>query len=179
MLFRSINSSLGFGKSPTLINEIETLEKNTSTSFGTNINLTLSQKLSLDLSGSLKFNSMRNNQGNKYDQKIKYYSSNSALRWQIATYTYFESNFNYSVYKNESLGFDRNIPLLNASIRQIVGKAKRIELRLSANDIFNKNLSISQSASELYIMSTTANNLARYFLLSLSYNLRGFVNKSE
>jgi len=174
-----INSNFGFGKSPTLINEIETFEKNRSTSLGANINITLSQKLFLDLSGSMNFNTMKLNQGNNYDQKIRYYSTNSALRWQIATYTYFESNFNYSVYKNESLGFDRNIPLLNASIRQIVGKAKRIELRLLANDIFNKNLSISQSASELYIMSTTANNLARYFLLSLSYNLRGFVNKSE
>jgi len=174
-----INSDLGFGKSPTLINEIETFEKNTNSSLGTSLNLTLSQKLILDLSGSMSFNNMKYNQGNNYDQTIRYYSSNSALRWQIATYIYFESNFNYSVYKNSSLGFDRNIPLLNASIRQIVGKAKRIEMRLSANDIFNKNLSISQSASELYIMSTTANNLARYFLLSLSYNLRGFVNKSE
>jgi len=174
-----INSSFGFGKSPTLINEIETLEKDRSTSLGTTFNLTLSQKVFLDLSGSMNFNNMKFNKGNNYDQKIRYYSSNSSLRWQIATYTNFETNFNYSVYKNSSLGFDRNIPLLNSSIRQIVGKAKRIELRLSANDIFNKNLSISQSASELYIMSTTANNLARYFLLSLSYNLRGFVNKSE
>ena len=178
-LSMKINSSLIFGKSPTLINDVETFEKNTSASLGATFNLTLSQKLLLGLSGNMNFNSIRGIQGNNYDQKIKYYTSNSSLRWQIAVKTYFESALNYSIYKNASLGFDRNIPLLNASIRQIVGKANKIELRLSANDIFNKNLSISQTASEHYIMSTVSNNLARYFLLSLSYNLKGFEVKSE
>ena len=177
-LSMEINSNLSFGKSPTMINEIETFENNTTTSLGATFNLTLSQKLLLGLSGNMNFNSIRNNQGNNYDQKIRYYTTNSSLRWQIVAKTYFESNFNYSIYKNASIGFDRNIPLLNASFRQILGKTNRIELRLSANDIFDKNLTISQSASELFIMSTVANNLARYYLLSISYNLKGYEIKN-
>ena len=178
-LSMSINSNLEFGTSPTLINGNETLEKNTSTSLETNFDLTLSQKLSIGLSGKMSANDMMYSQGNEFNQKVRSYSSNSSLSWQIATKSYFESNFNYSVYRNASLGFNRDIPLLNASFRQIVGKTNRIELRLSAFDIFNKNQSIFQSASELYIISTASNTLARYFMLSFSYNIKGYEIKSE
>ena len=170
----NINGGLGFGASPTLINGTETLEKNASTSLGVSFNLTLSQKLLFALSGNMNSNDMRYSQGNDYNQKVRSYSSSSSLSWQISNRSYFETNFNYAVYKNASLGFNRNIPLLNTSIRQILGKANRIEMRFSAFDIFDKNLAVTQSASQLSIISTSANTLARYFMFSLSYNLKGY-----
>lgn len=170
----SMNGSLGFGITPTLINDIENVAKNTSTSLETKFNLTLSQKLLFGLSGNINSNDMRYSLQNDRNQKIRSYSSNSTVKWGIATKTYFDCNFSYSVYKNASFGFNHNIPLLNASIRQIVGKANRIELRLSAFDIFDKNQNISQFVTENYISSSAANTLARYFLLSFSYNIKGF-----
>jgi hypothetical protein len=169
-----MNGSLDYGTSPTFINEIENVGKNTSTSFATTFNLTLSQKLLFGLSGDMTSNDMRYSIQNNQNQKIKRYSSNSTVKWEIATKTYFDCNFNYSVYKNTSLGFDRNVPLLNASIRQLFGKANKIEMRFSAYDIFNKNLNISQTVTESYLLSSVANTLARYFMISFSYNIRGY-----
>jgi len=173
-LTMGMNGSLDFGTSPTLINGIENVGKNTSTSFGTSFNLTLSQKLLFGLSGDMMSNDMRYSLQNNRNQKIRRYSSNSTAKWEIATKTYFDCSFNYSVYKNASLGFDRNVPLLNASIRQLFGKANKIEMRFSAYDIFNKNQSISQSVTQNYLYSSVSNTLARYFLISLSYNIKGY-----
>lgn len=173
-LIMNTTGRFGFGNSPTLINAIENVAKNTSYSLGTNFNLTLSKKLLFGLSGNINSNDIRNSLQNDLNQKIRSYSSNSSVKWQITTKTHFDCNFSYSVYKNASFGFNRNIPLLNASIRQIIGKANRIELRLSAFDILDKNLNISQQVTEFYVVNTTANTLARYFMLSFSYNIKGF-----
>ena len=52
-------------------------------------------------------------------------------------------------------------------------------MRLAAFDIFNKNISISQYARNNYIERSTTNTLARYFMLSLTYNMKGFENKIQ
>lgn len=173
-LTMSAYGSLGFGITPTLINAVENVAKNTRTSLQTNLNLTISKKILFSMGANMSNNDVRMSIQNNLNQHVRNWGSNSSIKWQFATKTYFESTFNYSVYKNASFGFNQNIPLLNGSIRQIIGKANRIELRLAAFDIFDKNLSISQSASESYVISTKANTLARYFLLSFSYNIKGF-----
>lgn len=173
-LTMNTTGSFGFGNSPTLINAIENVAKNTSYSLGINFNLTLSKKLLFGLSGKINSKDIRYSLQNGLNQKIRSYSSNSSVKWEIATKTHFDCNFSYSVYKNASFGFNRNIPLLNASVRQIIGKANRIELRLTAFDILDKNLHISQEVSEFYVVNTTANTLTRYFMLSFSYNIKGY-----
>jgi len=173
-LTMNTTGSFGFGNSPTLINAIENVAKNTSYSLGTDFNLTLSKKLLFGLSGNINSKDIRNSLQNDLNQKIRSYSSNSSVKWEIATKTHFDCNFSYSVYKNASFGFNRNIPLLNASVRQIIGKANRIELRLTAFDILDKNLNISQEVSEFYVVNTTSKTLSRYFMLSLSYNIKGY-----
>lgn len=178
-LTMSAYGSVGFGITPSYINNVENVTKNQRASLSTNFNFTPSPKLVLSLNGNINSNNVKYSFRNDLNQKIRNYSSSSSVKWQFATKTYFESNFNYTVYKNESFGFNQSIPMLNASIRQILGKANRVELRLAVFDIFNRNRSISQTASQNYIITTNANTLARYFMLSFSYNIKGFELKSN
>jgi len=178
-LTMSAYGSLGFGITPGYINNVENTTKNTRTSLETSFNLTPSPKLVLSLDGNISFNDVRYSIRNDLNQKVKSYGSNSTVKWQFKSKSYFESSFNYSVYQNKSFGFNQKIPLWNASVRQILGKANRVELRLAAFDIFNKNKTISQNASENYVIRTSANTLARYFMLSFSYNIKGFDLKSS
>ena len=67
----------------------------------------------------------------------------------------------------------------NASVRRIMGKKSKFEMRLAAFDIFNKNINISQYATKNYIQATKTNTLARYFMLSVSYNMKGFETKIQ
>ena len=52
-------------------------------------------------------------------------------------------------------------------------------MRLAAFDLFNKNVDINQYAGRNYIEQSNANTLARYFMLSLTYNMKGFENKLQ
>ena len=176
-LTMNINGSINFNNSPTFINDIENITKSKGYRIGTYFNLTPSPKLVLGINGNINFNDITYSFSKEQNQKIRNYSVSTSAKWQFASKTYLESNFAYSVYKNERYGFNQNIPMLNASIRQIFGKTNRIEMRFAAFDIFNRNQSISQSAATNYVIRTTASTLARYFMLSLSYNIKGFETK--
>jgi hypothetical protein len=181
-LTMSINGNLNFSKSPTYINDVENITRNNGYQIGTSFNLTPSPKLVLGVNGRINFNDISYSFSTEQNQKIRNYTANTSAKWQFAQKSYFETNFNYSVYRNAKLGFNQDIPMFNASLRQIFGKTNRIEMRLAAFDILNRNQSISQTGGANYILRSQANTLARYFLLSFSYNIKGFetkINKSR
>ena len=176
-LTMDISGNVNFSNSPTFINDIKNITKNNGYRIGSSLNLTPSPKLVLGIDGSINFNNISYSFNKEQNQKIINYSASTSAKWQFASKTYLESDFDYSVYKNEKFGFNQNIPMLNASIRQILGKTNRLEMRLAAFDIFDRNRSISQSGALNYVIRTTASTLSRYFMLSISYNIKGFETK--
>jgi Outer membrane protein beta-barrel family/CarboxypepD_reg-like domain len=86
---------------------------------------------------------------------------------------YLNANFNLKTYKNDRFGFDQRVPICNASVYKIMGKAKKSELRLSVYDALNRNLGISQFANQNFVSQERVQTLARYFMLSYTYNMRG------
>jgi len=178
-LTMNIYGNINFSNSPTFINDIKNITNNKAYYISTSFNLTPTPKLVLGINGLINFNNITYSFRKEQNQKIRNYKVSSSVKWQFASKTYLESNFDYSVYKNESYGFNQNIPMLNASVRQIFGKTNRIEMRLAAFDIFNRNQSISQYGAQNFVLRTEATTLARYFMLSFSYNIKGFEIKPK
>jgi len=174
-IFASVNSS----SSPTFINEIKNTTNNMGYQIGTNFNLSASPKLVLGVTGRINFNDITYSFRKEQNQNIRNYTASYSAKWQFLTKSFFETNFDYSVYKNEKLGFNQTIPMMNASVRQLIGKNNRVEMRVAAFDIFNRNQAISQTGAQNYILRSTANTLARYFMLTLSYNIKGFETKLQ
>src|SRR5690606_11049906 len=92
---------------------------------------------------------------------------------------YLDVRFNYNRYKNESFGFNQNVPILNSSVYKLLGKAKKWEVRLSANDILDRNQTISQFAGQNFVSTGRIETLSRYFLLGVTYNMRGIEVKKQ
>ena len=99
------------------------------------------------------------------------------MKWNFAKKYYLESNFNYAAYKNERFGFDQKVPIWNLSVRRLFLKENKLEMRLAAFDLLNRQVNITQSGTQNYVITNTAQTLARYFMLSLTYNLRGHETK--
>jgi len=174
-IFASVNSS----SSPTFINEIKNTTNNMGYQVGTSFNLSASPKLVLGVTGRINFNDITYSFRKEQNQNIRNYTASYSAKWQFLGKSFFETNFDYSVYKNEKLGFNQTIPMMNASVRQLIGKNNRVEMRVAAFDIFNRNQAISQTGAQNYILRSTANTLARYFMLTLSYNIKGFETKLQ
>ena len=53
-------------------------------------------------------------------------------------------------------------------------KDQKLEVKLIAFDILNQNNSISRDVTETYIEDRQTNVLTRYFMLTVTYNIRNF-----
>jgi len=178
-LTMNLNANVNSSSSPTFINEVKNTTQNMGYAIGTSMNLTAFPKLVFGISGRINFNDITYSFNKGQNQNIRNYTASYSAKWQFLGKSFFETNFDYSVYKNEKLGFNQTIPMMNASVRQLIGKNNRVEMRFAAFDIFNRNQSISQTGAQNYILRSTANTLARYFMLTLSYNIKGFETKLQ
>lgn len=174
-----VNGGFDYNDSPARINGLADNSKSNGLSMGGNINVTPGSKLVLTAGFWGNFRTIKYEINKEHNQDYYNYTARSAVKWQFATRMFFESNFNYSVYKNKDYGYDQSIPLWNASVRRIIGKKNKFEMRIAAFDILNQNININQYAASNYIQTSETNTLARYFMLSLTYNMKGFENKLQ
>jgi len=176
-LTMNVNGGVNTSVAPSFVNNVENETRNNGYSVRVGFNLTPNQKLIVGLNGNIRFNNIAYSIQEEQNQNIQNHGLDASVKWQFAGKFFLESNFNYSVYRNDRFGFNQDIPIFNASVRRLIGKNNRIELRLAAFDILNRRVSISQYGSQNFVYRNVANTLARYYMLSASYNMRGYEAK--
>jgi hypothetical protein len=83
----------------------------------------------------------------------------------------FETDFDYYITTGQSEGYNKNIPLLNASLSKLMFKNKAGQMKLEVHDIFNQNQSLTRNTGANYFEDVRTNVIQRYFMLSFTYNL--------
>lgn len=91
----------------------------------------------------------------------------------------FGADFDYTINRGQSSGFNQSIPLLNASIAKTVFKKKDGEFKLSVFDLLNQNQSISRTVEQNFVQDTRTQVLTRYVMLSFTWNIRKFAGKGQ
>jgi hypothetical protein len=172
-----VEGNVETGLTSSYVNGIKNNTDNRGFSGQAHLNLTPDPKLVLSAEYSQGVNFVEYSIQKDQNQKILNNGIGASIKWQFANKFFLESNFNYNSYRNDHLNFNQQIPIWNASIRRLFGKNNRIETRLAAFDLLNKRVSITQNGTQNYVLQNTASTLARYFMLSVSYNIRGYENK--
>ena len=177
-LTMNVSANGNINNSPIFINQIE--NNTNSKSYGGRIgfNLTIKQKLSFYANSSVNQTFTTYSIQNDRDQSYINYSASLSGKWQMFKKSFLEVSYGFSNYSNKKLDFNQDIHRLDVSVRQIIGKKNQWELRLAAMDILNQNQAIQQIAAVNYIEYKTSPTLARYFLLTVAYNIKGFEVKS-
>lgn len=168
-----LSANPSYTKSLSLINSIETETQTLSNNFGVNLDLTPIEWLSLYTGSSFRLSKTKYEQNPSQNQEIINWSAYTNMNIKFPKDFYLDVKFNYNRYENESFGFDQKVPILNAFVYKLLGKAKKWEVRLSAYDIFKQNQTISQYAGQNYVSTGRIETLSRYFLLGVTYNMRG------
>ncbi len=81
------------------------------------------------------------------------------------------NNFNYSINTGRADGFNISMPLWNASLAKSFLKNKRAELKLSVQDLLNRNTGLNRTANQNFIEDSRFNVLRRYFLATFTFRL--------
>ncbi|MEZ4919509.1 MAG: TonB-dependent receptor [Saprospiraceae bacterium] len=170
----SLNANVSRDISPAFVNGIENETTSNRIGMGARLNITPSQKLVLGINGYMSFTNTEYSIQSEQNQKIRNYNTSANAKWQFAPKFFFESNFNYAFFQNDRFGFDQRIPIWNASVRRLFGEKNKVEARLAVFDLLNQRVYINQNANQNYVSTLVAGTLARYFMLSVSYNVRGY-----
>jgi hypothetical protein len=175
----NIYSSTFAGKNLVYINDILNENQNNNYSFGTRYDITPLDWLSIFIEGSTTIS--RANYSINEDRNQKFYTNSIDVdaTIQFPKLVFLTSKMDYNAYVNKGLDLNQRIPLLNMSLYKILGKSKKSEVRLSAYDIFKKNLGVRQTAFQNTISQSQTQTLTRYFMLTYTYNMRGVSSKMK
>ena len=166
-----VGSSVSYNRNIAFLNGSENLISNLSIGPNFSWNFSVDDVIDLRLSSrfaiskatySLQPQTNTNYLQQTYGGDLTYY-----LPWSLVI----NNQFNYVLNSGRTSGFNTQVPLWNASIAKSFLKNKRAEIKLSAFDLLNKNVGITRSANQSYIVDQRYNVLNRYFLLGFTYSL--------
>ena len=179
---KKLNSRFNIGPMATyarginLLNEQESKTVQQTMGGMARFNYTLREILTVDLGASLSHQETKyefNTQNNQlYFNKT--YSAETNLNF-LKNYQ-FNSGFEYLIYNSETSNYNQTIPVLNIALSRFLLKKKTGELKLGVNNLLNRNLSVSQSATANYLQQQVTNNLGRFFMVSFTYSLNKQLN---
>lgn len=125
--------------------------------------------LNLSLSGRVSREHNRFNQGQDQlyvDQRYQTSATFSFLR-----HYGLQLDFAYSIYDSDPGDFNQEIPLLGLAVSRYLFGNNRGELRLSVDNLLDKDLGVSQRSGSNYLERSVTNSLGRYALLSFTYSI--------
>ncbi len=178
---KKLNSRFNIGPTASFTQTINVLnEQNNETQIQTlggmaRYNYTYKEILTVDLTANLS------NQKTKYDFNLadqeyfnKTYTAESNLT--VRKNYQFNTSYTYLIYDSKTTGFSQTIPLWNMSISRFMLKNNAGELKVGVNNLLDKSLSVTQTATANYLQQETTNNLGRYFMVSFTYALNKQLN---
>jgi hypothetical protein len=138
-------------------------------------NYTYKEILTIDLSTNLSHQQTLYD-FNSPDQVYfnKTYSAESNLTF-LKNYQ-LNASFDYLVYTSQTTDYEQTIPLLNVWLSRFILKNNAGEIKVGVNNLLDKSMSVTQTASDNYLQQETTNNLGRYYMVSFTYAMNKHLN---
>jgi Outer membrane protein beta-barrel family/CarboxypepD_reg-like domain len=176
-LTMNINGGINYSFAPSFLNRQRNDTRNMGYNGSLSFNLTPNPKIIVDLSMNLNLNNIKYSIQTQQNQTIVNNGVDLSVKWNFIPKFFLETNLDYNAFKNDRFDFDQKIPIWNASVRRILGKTNRFEVRLAVFDILNQRQAIRQNGTQNFISRSISQTLARYGMLSVTYNIRGHEDK--
>lgn len=94
--------------------------------------------------------------------------------WDVTPKWVINSTFNGSLYSGAAFNEEQFVPVWNAYIMRYLLPSNKLQVKLYAFDILNKNSGITRTADVNYVQEEVYRTLTRYVMLSVGYSLQGF-----
>lgn len=170
----NVNGSLGYVRTPGIINNQKNYANSTSLGLGLVLSSNISEKIDFTLSSNSNYNIVRNTLNTGSNSEFFYQTSRLMLNYIFWKGIVFNTDLTHQFYTGLSEGYNQSYLLWNMSIAKKLFKKQQGEIRLSVYDLLKQNASIVPTVTDAYIQYTQTNVLRQYFMLTFTYNLRFF-----
>ena len=115
----------------------------------------------------------------EFNQTFSVLKSATEFRWKASKKFSITSDFDYTYYQSSRLKTNlKPIPILNFAVKQLILKDEKGELMFSIQDVFKRNIYLSQRSDENFFEIDRSNTLSRYLLLTFTYSVRNNKKKN-
>lgn len=170
----NLNLGAGYLVTPGMINEIRNESNTLNLNSGITISSNISEKIDFRVGYTYNYNVVNNSVIPQAFNTYQIHTPSGSVTWLPWKKLVLSS----SIYANSYLGleeeFNQTVLLWNAGIGFKFLKNELAEIRLSGFDLLNNNNSIIRNVTDYYIEDLQTQVLNRYFMLTLTYNLRNF-----
>lgn len=173
----NLNTSLNFGQSPIYINGVLNQTFTDNYNFNLRLDLTPGNKFTFFSSASYNLTDARYSINTTQNAQITNQTYTADANAEFSKNLFLNANFNYRIFQNPRFQINQDVPILNLALYKIFLKSKKAEVRLTAYDVLNRNLGVTQTINQNFASTERVSTLARYFMLSLTYNMRGVTSQ--
>lgn len=170
----STTTNGSFANTISFVNDQLNRGRNLSLGQRLSVNTFFMDKLDLNLSGNLTYQSATYSLQAQQNNRFLFTSLNAYGFYQLPARFTVTSDFSYNANSGRSAGFNQRFALWNVGVARQLFKQKQGEIRLSVYDLLNQNRSIVRNVTDTYIEDVQSVVLRRYVMLTFSYNVRKF-----
>lgn len=170
----NMNAGFNYARTPGIINGLSSETHSPSLSAGLVISSNIKPVIDFTISSSSAVNWVKNRLNASLD--TRYYSQRSSARinWIYWKGMFVNTEFSHQLYSGLGSGFDRSYFLWNLGTGAAFLKDKAVELRFSVFDVLGQNTSVVRNSTDAWYEDVTSNTLGRYYMLTITYNIRKY-----
>jgi hypothetical protein len=171
----NLSTGFNFLRGYTFVNSVENATNTTTPNVGLSFENQKKDKWDWSLGYRLNYNNSTYSIDKSRNQDYYTYTYTASLRKMLfKDKVNLETDLDYNQFRGLGEEFDQDIPIWNASASVFFMKGNKGQLKMSVFDILNQNLGISRSINLNSQVDERINSLARYFMVSFIYSMKGF-----
>lgn len=174
-----LNFSTGISETPARINNVLNYSDNFNFGPGITLSSNISEKVDFTLSYNGSFNMVHNTVQTQSDNQYFSHTASGKFNWMFYKGFVFNTSVDNIYYSGLGQGYNTNYFLWNSAVAYKFLKNKSLEAKFSVFDMLNQNKSVSRTVTDTYIEDSRTNTLQRYYMFTLTYNIKKFKSDSS
>ena len=170
----NVHGGIRYSHSPGMINDQTNVVNSTRYSGGLSLSSNISDRIDFNIWTRSSFNNVRNSLQPALDNNYFMQTTRINYNWIVWEGLVYRLDLNHRLNSGLSEGYDNSTFLVNMAIGKKLLKNERAEVSVNVYDLFDQNNNIRRDITETYIEDLESNVLQRYFMVSLTYNIRYF-----
>ncbi|MFB2117631.1 outer membrane beta-barrel protein [Parapedobacter sp. 2B3] len=170
----NLHGGIRHSHSPGMVNNEANVVNSTRYSGGVSLSSNISDRIDFNIWTRSSFNNVQNSLRPALSNDFFTQSTRINYNWILWEGLVYRLDLNHRLNSGLSEGYDNSTFLVNMAIGKKLLKNERAEVSVNVYDLFGQNNNIDRNITETYIQDAESNVLQRYFMVSLTYNLRYF-----
>lgn len=170
----NINGSINHTKIPGLINDEINYVNTSNFRLGLSLSSNISENVDFHISTGSRYNVVQNSLRPALSNNFFNQTTRLRYNWVFWNGFVYRTELRHQVNSGLAEDYDRSSLLVNMSIGKKFLKNDLAEISLNVYDLLEQNNNIWRNVSELYIEDSRSTVLERYFMVTLTYNIRNF-----